>query len=131
MPVRRPLRPFALLVGWTLFVWATRVRNVLGDDDLTTGERLAGLALAASFLGLAALVLVGLFARPAWLGPAVRTLAAWTVAVWLVRGVGIALGGHSAGFVVVHLALGVVSIGLAVAAVRAVVAGSSPVGAGR
>ena len=131
MQVRRRPRPIALLAGWTLFVWLTRVRNVVGDDDLGTGERLAGLALSASSLALAVVVLVALVARPAWLGPAVRTLAAWTVVVWIVRGASIALGDHPAGFVVVHLALGVVSVGLAVAAVRALVAGSSPVGAGR
>ena len=24
----------APLVGWTLFLWTSRIRNVLGDDDL-------------------------------------------------------------------------------------------------
>jgi hypothetical protein len=131
MQDRRRLRLVALAAGWTLFVWITRVRNVLGDDALTTGGRLAGLALSASFLGLAGLVLAGLVVRAPWLGRVTRALAAWTVVVWLVRGAGIALGDHSAGFVVVHVALGIVSIGLALAAVRAVDAGSSPGPSGR
>ena len=115
----RPRLPFTLLAGWTLFVWLTRVRNVVGDDDLGTGGRVAGLALSASFVVLAALVLTGLGRRPEVLAGATRALAAWTVVVWLVRGVDIALGDHAAGFVVVHLALAALSIVLAGLAVRA------------
>jgi hypothetical protein len=54
------------------------------------------------------------------LGLATLALAGWTVVVWIVRGVDIATGDHSAGFVVVHLALGVISIALAAVAVRSV-----------
>ena len=133
MPVPRRRLPFVALAGWTLFVWLTRVRNVLGEDGLGTGARLGGLALAASFLVLAGSVLAGAGRRPGLLGPATRGLAAWTVVVWVVRGVDIALGDHSAGFVVVHLALGAVSIALAGLAVRALgaPAGSPRVPAGR
>ena len=127
---RRPL-PVLLLALWTLFVWLTRVRNVVGDDDLGAGGRVAGLALAGSFVVLAAVVLEGLRRRDRRLEVATVALAAWTVLVWLVRGVDIALGGHSTGFVVVHLVLAATSVALAVLAVRAVRSGRVPAGSSR
>jgi hypothetical protein len=125
------------LAGWTLFVWLTRVRNVVGDDDLGTAVRLGGLALAGSFVVLAALVLAGLREPAARLRRRVGLLAGWTTAVWLVRGVAIATGGHAAGFVAVHLVLAVVSIALAAVSWRAVggglptASGSARLGWGR
>ena len=87
-------RPAALtLVGWTLFVWTTRIFNVWGDADLGTGEKLGRTGLALSFTLLA--------------------LAAWTVAVWVVRDIRIVAADHDVGFTVVHVVLGVVSIVLA------------------
>jgi hypothetical protein len=108
---------------WTLLVWATRIDNVVGDEDLTSAGKAARVALAASFvvLGLAVLAVWWRSRRraptgaEAWL---LRIAAAWTVAVWLVRGVQIALGDHRGAFIAVHTALAVVSIGLAVAVVR-------------
>jgi hypothetical protein len=51
----------------------------------------------------------------------------WTIAFWSIRGVGLLLGDHEAGFKVVHTVLAGVSIGLAVLlqrADRAVAAGA-------
>ena len=45
-------------------------------------------------------------------------LAGWTVAVWIVRTVGIATGDHDAAFIAVHVVLAVVSIALSVLALR-------------
>ena len=118
MPDRRQRRVLVAFAGWTLFVWLTRVRNVVGDDDLGTAGRAAGLALSASFVVLAALLLSLLRGGPEPLRRVTAVLAGWTVAVWLVRGAAIALGDHAAGFVVVHLVLAAVSVGLAVAAWR-------------
>lgn len=108
-------RPAALaLVGWTLFVWTTRIFNVWGDADLDTGEKLGRTGLALSFTLLALAVLVAL-----WRGSArarlvaVGALAAWTVAVWVVRDIRIVAADHDVGFTVVHVVLGVVSIVLA------------------
>jgi hypothetical protein len=108
-------RPAALaLVGWTLFVWTTRIFNVWGDADLDTGEKLGRTGLALSFTLLAVAVLAAL-----WRGSArarlvaVGALAAWTVAVWVVRDIRIVAADHDLGFTVVHLVLGVVSIVLA------------------
>ena len=116
LPGRWLLLAFA---AWTVLVWVGRIDNVLGDPDLSTGGRAARLALALSFmvLGLAVAVLA-VRGRP--LDRRGRVLVAvaagWTVAVWVVRGGQIALGDHSVGFVVVHLVLAVVSIGLALGA---------------
>jgi len=108
-------RPAALaLVGWTLFVWTTRIFNVWGDADLDTGEKLGRTGLALSFTLLAVAVLAAL-----WRGSAgarlvaVGALAAWTVAVWVVRDIRIVAADHDLGFTVVHVVLGVVSIVLA------------------
>lgn len=108
-------RPAALaLVGWTLFVWTTRIFNVWGDPDLDTGEKLGRTGLALSFTLLAAAVILAL-----WRGGfrarllAVGALAGWTVAVWVVRDIRIVLADHDLGFTLVHLVLGVVSIILA------------------
>ena len=96
----RPSRwPVYLFVGWTVFVWAGRIRN--GGSVL----------LALSFLALAA---VALWRRGRW----VTALAAYTVAVWAIRTPVILVHDHPAGFKVVHTVLAVVSIALAVAAVR-------------
>jgi hypothetical protein len=93
------------------------------------------LAASVLFTVLGLALLAALAVR--WLGfdgsPPARAWAAVTVAlagltvvVWLVRGLDIALGDHSAGFVAVHLVLAAVSIslaGLAALAVRARAAG--------
>ncbi len=119
-------RPLLLAFGaWTLFVWATRVGTAFEQDDLSGLERVGrvGLALSFTLLGIA---LVGVW----WSGrhapsptraqvAAVRVAAAWTVGVWAVRAVQIALADHDVAFVVVHLVLAVVSVALAVAAARA------------
>jgi len=108
------------LVGWTLFVWANRLRNIWTDDGLTTSGQAGRSALALSFV-LPALVIGATLLRRRWgrwFPWFVRAFAAWTVAVWVVRMVGIALHGHDIGFVVVHLVLAVLSSVLAVAAWR-------------
>jgi hypothetical protein len=108
------------LAVWTLFVWLTRVRNAIGDGDLGFGERATSLFLAASFVVLACLVLHAATRRRDRLGRDVLVLAGWTTVVWIVRGISIATGDHSVGFVVVHLVLGVISVALAALAVRSV-----------
>jgi hypothetical protein len=121
MPGRRLLVAFG---GWTLFVWGTRVGTAFEQDDLSGFERVGrvGLALSFTLLGLA-LLAVAWRARGRELSTGeavlVRGAAVWTVGVWRVRGVQIALADHEAAFVVVHLVLAVVSVGLGVGATRA------------
>ncbi len=87
-------------------MWAGRIRN--GGSVL----------LAASFLVLAAVVVLVSLWKRAWRPYAVGALAVWTIAVWAVRTPMILVHDHPAGFKVVHTVLAVVSIGLAVWAER-------------
>lgn len=105
-------------MAWTLFVWVGRIRNGVADPELD-GAALAGvLVLSLSFVALA--LVVGTLAwrdrrgaPTAKLRRLVGVTALWTTAVWLVRMADIAFAGdHEAGFVMVHVALGVVSIAL-------------------
>ena len=121
MPSRR-LRPVLVLSAWTFLVWTTRIRNIWTDDSLTTAGQWWRTALALVFTAFAVAGVTvwwkarrGGWARAATL---VRAFALWTVGVWVVRGVQIALADHSVAFVAVHTALAVVSIGLAVWADR-------------
>lgn len=94
------------LVAWTVFVWATRVRNILEDD----GSALE-LVVPAALVVLAVAALVDR-------RRALPLLAGATVAVWAVRVPLLLTRDHSAAFVAVHVALAVVSVSLAVLALR-------------
>lgn len=99
------------LALFTLFVWGVRIRNAVGELGPTL--------LAITFVALAVAVLLTKAGRSATLA-----LAGWTVAVWVVRLVDIALlSDHEAAFVVVHAVLALVSISLAVLAARPLLAG--------
>lgn len=114
-----PRRPATVaLVGWTLLVWTTRISNIWNDGSLSDGEKWGRTGLALSFTVLAAAVAMALWRGAGWLRSAVAALAAWTVAVWIVRAVGIVTGDHDTAFIVVHLVLAIVSIGLSALAVR-------------
>lgn len=109
----------AVLVGWTAFVWTTRIGNVWRDHALDAGQKLGRTGLALSFTALAAVVLVAYVQRRSWLGRAVLVLAGWTAVVWVERSVGIATGHHSGAFIAVHIVLAVVSVALSIVTVRA------------
>ncbi len=114
------------LVLWTLVVWVPRIRNIWIDDELSTGGQLGRTALALTLI-VPAIVLAGVLWRQGdkLLGAAKVTVfgfAAWTVAVWLVRGGSILVADHDAAFKVVHTVLAAVSIALSALAVRRVTA---------
>jgi cytochrome bd-type quinol oxidase subunit 1 len=101
------------LVLWTLFVWGTRIVNILTDG---AGAGALVVATALTALAVAAGLSLARVRRLPWAVPA---LAAATVAVWAVR-VPLLLGhDHEAAFVVVHLVLAGVSVALAALALRA------------
>lgn len=118
--MRRSRLVLWVFVGWTLFVWATRIRNIWTDDTLTTSGQVGRTALVLAFVVPAVALAVGLLRRSGgpWLTWVIRGFAAWTVAFWVVRLAGIALNGHSAAFVAVHAVLALVSSVLAAAAWR-------------
>jgi hypothetical protein len=130
-------RATVALVAWTFLVWTTRIANIWRDADLDTGDRWGRTLLAVSFTVLAIAVVVAVGRR---LGQAtvvaVGALAAWTITVWVVRGIGILAADHDLGFKVVHTVLAVVSIVVAVLAWRetrreAARPPTAPVSAGR
>jgi hypothetical protein len=100
-------------VLWTLFVWGTRIFNILTDGG---GAGALVVALGLTALGVAAAVSLGRVRRLPWALPA---LAVATVAVWVVRVPLLLAHDHAAGFVVVHLVLAGVSLALAGATLRA------------
>ena len=111
--MRTPSRaPVFALAGWTLFVWATRIRNAMADDDLSGGSKAVAVTVATLFTlgGLAVLIAA---IRRTHLAIAVRALAAFTIVYWPVRVVQIIAAGHGVGFTVVHAVLGVISVSLA------------------
>ncbi len=98
--------------AWTVFVWGTRVSNIVRDDgsvlDLV-------LALAIVVLGVAVAV-AGVRRGPMW---PLAALVAATVVTWLVRTPLIVLDAdHGGAFKAVHTLLALVSLGLAALAWR-------------
>jgi peptidoglycan/LPS O-acetylase OafA/YrhL len=110
----RRRRAAVALVTWTFLVWTTRIANIWRDAALDTSGKVGRTLLATSFTLLAAAVGVALWRRSRRrVTAAVDALAAWTAAVWIVRGVAITAGDHPSGFKAVHGVLAVVSLGLA------------------
>lgn len=117
MIVSRHRLALPILAGWTVLLWASRIRNILADEDLSTGGRFWRIVIAAGFIAL------GGFALWAWRQRGDRPeraiwsatlLCGWTIVFWLARGGGIIIDDHSLGFTLIHSALMVASIALAV-----------------
>ena len=107
----RPLRfrhwTVAALGGWTLLVWLTRLRNLVGGDESAWWW-----LPALGFLTGGALCLWAWRRGGDALVAPVRLFAVAGAAYWVVRSVGILVGDHSVGFVAVHLVLAAVSVAL-------------------
>jgi hypothetical protein len=119
-----------VFAAWTVFVWGTRVSNVLDDPDSSTFDLVLAVALAV--LG----VVVALTAwrrRPGWPVP---TLVVVTVAAWALRTPPLLLDPeHGAAFKAVHAGLALASVVLAVLAWRSwrslpAATGAAPAGSG-
>lgn len=113
------------LVAWSGFVWGNRLNNLVADDA-TAGEwAVSGTLSAISLLlSLGATVALVRAWRSGWPSPAgatrglLQAVAGWSIGVWVVRGLDIAVDWRSVGFVVVHLVLAAVSIALGVGLLR-------------
>ena len=117
MGTRRLPATIALAV-WSLLVWTTRIGNIWTDDELTTGEQYLRTALALSFTVLALAVAEAVYHGTARRSSVVRALSVWTIVVWSVRSIGIAIADHDGAFIAVHLVLALISATLAGLAVR-------------
>lgn len=98
--------------AWTVFVWGTRIRTILSDDG---GAVALAVAVGLTVLG----VLVAVDAATKRLPWAVPWAVLATVVVWAVRAPQVLVNDHGVGFKVVHVALAVVSVALAIGAWRA------------
>ena len=106
-----------VLAASTLLVWITRIYNLFKDNEISNGERIWRLLVAAIFL-LAAItvikVLVGSWRDRNILNSLlVPAFCIWTVTFWLVRSVGILIADHEADFKRVHACIAIVFILLA------------------
>ena len=101
---RLPALPLLAMIGWTLFLWTSRLRNVLGNDELSAWGTTWRIGVVVVFVVLALLAATGRL---------VDLFVGWTIGYWVVRGGGILIGDYSAGFKAIHTALMAVSIGLA------------------
>ncbi len=121
LPHRDRLLPLAL-AGWTLLVWIGRIRNVLASEfeGWAFGWRL-GVAVAFTLSGV--LLAGAVLARSSVARPVAGGLALVGAGWWLVRGTGILLAEHDAGFKVVHTVLAMVTIGLSWLVLRWLTAG--------
>ncbi len=106
-------RPLWVLVGWSLFLWTSRLRNVLGDEDHDTWDVTWRIGVVVLFVLLALVAFVGEGRQRAWKVPALNVLVWWTVGFWIVRGGGIIIDDHGASFTAIHTVLMAISIGLA------------------
>jgi hypothetical protein len=106
-----------VFAAWTVFVWGTRIDNVVSDGGAAGALVIAaGMALMGAAVGIAAFL-----RRPAAVATVVLALGGATVVVWAVRTPMILLDGdRGAAFKLVHAALAVISVGLALAALRRV-----------
>jgi hypothetical protein len=119
-----------LLIAWTVFLWVQRLLNAWSGDE-STAAKVTSTGLAAVFLvfaGAGVWLLVRHRRRPldAVGARILVAFAAWTTVVWTVRVGAMVVADHSVGFKVVHAALGVISVGLAVAVARPVLRRWSP-----
>lgn len=115
--------------AWMTFVWSTRIKNAVGDSTLGTGGQVIAYGLSAvGLIGAAVLV------AAAWKSVATALVVPIGIvhsAIWVVRGIAIAVGSRAVGFKAVHIVLAVISIALAgwmISSVRRVTAPSELVG---
>jgi len=106
-----------VLATSTLLVWIIRIYNLLNDNEISNGERIWSLLVAAIFL-LAAMtvikVLIGSWRdRNVLNSLLVPAFCIWTITFWIVRSVGILIADHEVGFKIAHACIAIVFVLLA------------------
>ena len=106
-----------VLATSTLLVWIIRIYNLLNDNEISNGERIWTLLVAATFL-LTAMAVVKVLVGD-WRDRnilnflLVPAFCIWTATFWIVRSVGILISDHEAGFKIVHACIAAAFILLA------------------
>jgi hypothetical protein len=107
-----------VLGAWHLLSWATRIRNVLTDDTLSTGDKTAQTTVAVLFV-LGGLVLVTASvalgrnaARDRAWSRVVAALAVVGSLYWWARVPFIASNDHPGSFIAVHVTLAIITSAL-------------------
>ncbi len=128
--------PIPLFIIWSGFIWVTRILNAWAptSEESTTAKLVSTVTAGALLIGAVAAAAILVRARARDFAPTetlvLRVVAGATVAVWAVRiPLIVADPGHVVGFKVVHVALGVLSVVLAVLTWRR--AGPAPIGSSR
>lgn len=107
------------LGAWTVFLWVTRIKNAVGDDDISRGGRAVAIVTSVVFLLAAVGVVAAAWRRAPGAVRLALGFAAVSVVYWIVRAVTIVARDHPLGFTVVHVALALVTIGLSALVWRA------------
>ncbi len=111
----------------TLLAWTTRIYNLFEDNEVSNGERIWSLLVAAIFL-LAAMAVIKILVG-SWRDRNIKNsrlipaFCIWTVTFWIVRSVGILIADHEVGFKIAHvlLATGFILLSLIVNRLKTIV----------
>jgi hypothetical protein len=109
----------AVLSAWTAFLWITRIKNTLGNDDTTRGGKVIALVTSMLFLAAAVVVVLAHLRGLAVARRAAAAFAAVSIVYWLIRVATILGRDHPVGFKVVHAVLGLITVGLGLLVLRA------------
>lgn len=118
-------RPVAALGGWTIFLWATRIKNALADDTMSRGGKTVAVVTSVGFVAVAVAVMVVYVRRSRRATSAATAFATASIVYWLVRAATILARDRSVGFKVVHTVLALITVGLAAWVLRAMAGRSS------
>lgn len=116
---RRPSFAIAALAAWTLFLWTTRIRNIVSDNELAGWAKTWRLGVSVTFVGVALVLVSLLFSRskdatlrrPDLTAALASALAIFGIGWWAIRLTQVLFDDHTAAFKIVHSVLGLGTIG--------------------
>lgn len=98
---------------WNVVIWVTRARNIVRDDTLSTGLRVAWLVPVVVFLAAGALALLAWWRGRDGFARLLAVAAVGSMLYWPLRLVLVLAGDRDGAFKAVHAVLAVVSVALA------------------